>query len=250
MSKNALALLKRHRSLPFGNLTKRLTELEALKRSTNSKTSQELLTKGTAFSKWAIKSYLQLGQTVIALLEFRIAETGSVERELDNLSPAFEEFKSAALGAISDEHISVKEAEEWATNVVNFQQAISNYISARRDLTFISVETALEAMVDLAAELFEDIARPDHSQFHSEAAKELLMSAVKKIDIFSLWDDVETLKRMVPIARMTEYISDGDKVLFYVEAYNETVLEWIFIAKLLTERLVRDMHAPPPPHPP
>ena len=90
-----------------------------------------------------------------------------------------------------------------------------------------------ESFTELTESLIYKTYKPDYRHFHKETAKELIVSALKKIDMLSILDDIESLRKIDPKYRMSKQLKSGDEVISYVENYNELVVEWACAAKSL-----------------
>ena len=54
---------------------------------------------------------------------------------------------------------------------------------------------------------------------------------IRKIDLLSVLDDIATTNRARPRVRMKQYLESGDKVLSYIEDYNEQISEWLAVCR-------------------
>lgn len=57
------------------------------------------------------------------------------------------------------------------------------------------------------------------------------MSALKKIDMLSILDDIEALREIDPKYKLPKKLQSGDEVIAYVQQYGELVVEWAYAAK-------------------
>ena len=53
-----------------------------------------------------------------------------------------------------------------------------------------------ESFTELTESLIYKTYKPDYRHFHKETAKELIVSALKKIDMLSILDDIESLRKI------------------------------------------------------
>lgn len=83
-----------------------------------------------------------------------------------------------------------------------------------------------EAFADLTESLIYKTYKPDYKDFHRDTAKNLILSALKKIGFLSVLDDLEELREIDPRYKLPKRLKSGDEVLVYVEQYGEQVVEW------------------------
>lgn len=88
-----------------------------------------------------------------------------------------------------------------------------------------------QAFADLTESLIYKTYKPDYKEFHKDTAKSLIVSALKKIDMLSILDDIEALREIDPNYKLPKKLQSGDEVIAYVENYGEQVVEWAYAAK-------------------
>jgi hypothetical protein len=86
---------------------------------------------------------------------------------------------------------------------------------------------------DRTEELIYKTYKPNYKYFHLQTARALIVSALKKIDMLSILDDIETLRQIDPRYKLRKQLESGDEVLQYVERYNELIVGWACAAKTL-----------------
>ena len=92
-----------------------------------------------------------------------------------------------------------------------------------------------EAFADLTESLIYESYKPDYKEFHKDTAKNLVVSALKKIDMLSILDDVEAIREIDPKYKLNKKLESGDEVLVYIEQYAEQVVEWGYAAAKFLE---------------
>ena len=106
------------------------------------------------------------------------------------------------------------------------------YLSTAEKRRFESeIAKSNQAFADLTESLIYKTYKPNYKEFHKDTAKNLILSALKKIDMLSILDDVEALREIDPKYKLPKMLESGDEVIAYVEQYGELVVEWAYAAK-------------------
>ncbi len=199
-----------------------LKKLEQLKNAANSRASKEVLDKAIKTTRWAVQNYV------------------------DNLNSTRSYLKSAydsvgALGDVADRFQEVPLLSNPTDGIVvdpKFITALREF--ARVHQHRLKWKEVADAHLRLSAELMNELMRPSRKVFHLASVKEQILGAVKKIDIFSILDDLDSLPRLDPQRRMTEDLATGDRTIQWLEEYSDALLMWIRTAYAFRTRIEID----------
>jgi hypothetical protein len=241
MTKRPQAHLEEFRGLPFANFPRQLDRIQLLKGDAASGASRLVLTTASAYTKWAFSEFQELGKQTLTYLQYCQTEFARTSRDIDGLASHFADFTDMIA---PDDDVEARDqfSKGMDESLEQYRLAILRYIHARQAYDRVRAGTALEVLVELSRELFEDIMAPGRATFHMDSVREVLVIALSKVPVFGTITDLAQLPRLIsPQERMREYLEGGDRVLSYFEEYSEGLLDWVrtaraFAVVLETER--------------
>ncbi len=205
----------------FEYYDKKVEELNQLLISAKSSTMQELIKKSIQLTEISIETLLKSKKVSVKYLsEFN-------QRTNQKLSLYQHQYdllvqRKDLLNTIPND-VAIKESlvEQFHTDIDTFQKQTTSEAQFN-ELVYATIGKCQE---EIERTLLEFIFKPSNNDFHYEQVMDILNLIVSKLSIPGL-DEVNTLSKFSVISKKRNHINSGDKIILYLEQYNDVLEKW------------------------
>jgi|GEM_PF-1561600 len=201
----------------------RLKELNSLLNKSQSKTSGALIEEAIMLTNTTFNEMKKVSKIAKDKIEFYNSKQAYFDKSLATMDIEMSKIKIAA----SNEMFSVITRRKVLEAYEAMMGDIKVQYEKRTNANRLIREVIVECNAKLNDTLLEKIYKPDSSRFIFDSIVEIFSSIVQSMIPFS--DKAEWILEMSISKRKKEYLSNGDKLLSYLEDYNSILNSWLML---------------------
>ncbi|MCC6583150.1 MAG: hypothetical protein IT271_05560 [Chitinophagales bacterium] len=210
----------------FEYYDKKIEELNQLLHTAKSSTLQELINKSVTLTE---KSLETLTQTQAASVKYISEHNNNTSQKVLNYKEQYELLvqRKKILDTIPNETLEkVSLVEQFHIDIDVFQKK-ADFEAQFNELV---LDTFSKCQAEIERTLLEFIVKPSNTEFRYEQVMDIINLLLSKLQIPG-FDEVNTLSKFSVKSKKKEHINSGDKIILYIEQYNDVLERWDVLCK-------------------
>lgn len=215
-------------------LTSRIQELNSLLSEAKSQTSKNLINQAIKISLDSFALYQKTSTRAIDKIQFLEGKRKEFDEKLALAKSEFAKFQLIA----QNDFFSDETKQKVIAAAVSIDNDLQHQYNIRVNANFTIREAILYCNQELGKTLLEYIFKPNASSFIADSILDALKALVQKLIPYS--DDIETIFSLSVSKRKKNYLSDGDKLLSYLEDYISMLNTWSILCLQFEKEVLSD----------